>query len=126
MSDDKSNSQHFDKRSKQAIYNMMRQLQEHVRSNVPAMMAQRSLSSFNLSEDAPPHQAQEQILVVVYPQDPFVGEPEVRRLSVHDVQEGLVNGRFRIDDSHGDPAQPDENGNYMYLPGTPQFDQVNA
>lgn len=126
MSDDQSNPKPIDKRSKHAIYNMMRQLQEHVRSNVPAMIAQRSLSSFNLNEDAPPHVAQEQILVVVYPQDPFVGQPEVRRMSVHDVQNGLINGRVQIEDSRGDGAKPDEHGNYMFLPGSIEFDQVNA
>lgn len=126
MSNDNSNPKHIDKRSQHAIYSMIRQLQEHVRSNIPAMIAQRSLTSFTLNEEEPSPQAQEQILVVVYPQDPFVGEPEVRRMSIHDVRDGLVNGRIRVDDSRGDPAQPDENGNYMYLPGTIEFDQVNA
>ncbi len=116
----------LDKRSKHAMYNMMRQLQEHVRSNIPAMIAQRSLTSFTLSEEETPLQAREQVLVVVYPQDPFIGEPEVRRMSVNDVRAGLINGRVRIDDSRGEGAQPDENGNYMYLPGSIEFDQVNA
>ena len=105
---------------------MMQKLQEHTRSNIPAMIAQRALTSFTLNQDEPPPEALEQVLVVVYPQDPFVGEPEVRRMSVNDIQGGLINGRVRIDDSLGDVAKPDENGNYMYWPGSTEFDQVNA
>lgn len=122
----KVDAKQFDKRSQHSIYSMMRQLQEHVRSNIPAMIAQRSLTSFTLTEEEPSPQAHEQVLVIVYPQDPFVGEPEVRRMSVNDVRNGLINGRVRIEDSRGDSAMPDENGNYMYMPGTMEFDQVNA
>jgi len=126
MTDKKPDVNKLDKRSKHSVYNMMRQLQEHIRSNIPAMIAQRALTSFTLTEDETPPEAREQVLVVVYPQDPFIGEPEVRRMSVNDVRAGLINGRVRIDDSRGEVAQPDENGNYMYLPGTIEFDQVNA
>jgi len=126
MPDNKPDVNQLDKRGKHAVYNMMRQLQEHIRSNIPAMMAQRALTSFTLTEEETPLQAREQVLVVVYPQDPFVGEPEVRRMSVNDVRDGLINGRVRIDDSRGMGAKPDENGNYMYLPGSIEFDQVNA
>lgn len=126
MSDNKPDARQIDKRSQHSIYNMMRQLQEHVRSNIPAMIAQRSLTSFTLNEDEPSLQAHEHVLVVVYPQDPFVGEPEVRRMSSSDIRRGLVNGRVRIDDSRGGVAQPDDDGNYMYLPGSIEFDQVNA
>lgn len=126
MPDNKSDEYKVDKQSRQSIYNMMRQLQEQVRSNIPAMIAQRSLSSFTLAEEEVSSQANEQVLVIVYPQDPFVGEPEVRRMNANDIGSGLVNGRVRIDDSRGHVAVPDENGNYMYLPGSVEFDQVNA
>lgn len=126
MPDQKPDMNELDNRSKHSMYNMIRQLQEHIRSNIPAMIAHRALSSFTLSEEETPLQAREQVLVVVYPQDPFVGEPEVRRMSVNDVRDGLINGRVRIDDSRGEAAKPDENGNYMYLPGSIEFDQVNA
>jgi hypothetical protein len=126
MEDKKQDEKNLDRHSRQSIYNMMRQLQEHVRSNIPAMVAQRSLTSFTLAEEELPVQAHEQVLVIVYPQDPFVGEPEVRRMSVKDIRGGLVNGRVQIDDIRDAVAVPDENGNYMYLPGTVEFDQVNA
>jgi hypothetical protein len=126
MPDNKSDESKLDKHSRQSIYNMMQQLQEHVRSNIPAMIAQRALTSFTLAEEDLPPQAHEQVQVVVYPQDPFVGESEVRQMSVNDIRSGLVNGRVRIEDSRGREAVPDEHGNYMYLPGTIEFDQVNA
>jgi len=126
MTDKKPDEHEIDNHSRRSIYNMMQKLQEQVRSNIPAMITQRSLSSFTLAEEEPSSQAHEQVLVVVYPQDPFVGEPEVRRMSVNDIRSGLVNGRVKIEDSRGVVAVPDENGNYMYLPGTPEFDQVNA
>lgn len=126
MSDQTPENNQLDKRGQHAVYSMMRQLQEHIRSNIPAMMAQRALTSFTLTEEETPPEAREQILVVVYPQDPFVGEPEVRRMSVKDVSSGLVNGRVRITDSRGIEAIPDENGNYMFLPGTVEFEQVNS
>ena len=126
MTDKKPDEEKLDSHSRRSVYNMMRKLQENVRSNIPAMVAQRSLSSFTLAEEELSSQAHEQVLVVVYPQDPFEGKPEVRRMSAKDIRSGLVNDRVRIEDSRGVVALPDENGNYMYLPGSAEFDQVNA
>lgn len=126
MADKKSDEKKLDSHSRQSIYSMMQKLQEHVRSNIPALVAQRSLNSFTLAEEELSAPAHEQVLVIVYPQDPFVGEPEVRRMSVNDIRSGLVNGRVRVEDSRGVVTTPDEHGNYMYLPGTAEFDQVNA
>lgn len=105
----------------------LRRLQEHSRSNMPMMMANRSMSSFTLQEEPLSPEAQDQVLVVVYPQDPFIGEPEVRSMSRQDINPGLVNSRVRVQDSQGNQiAQPDADGNYLYWPDQPQFEQVNA
>lgn len=107
-------------------YHVLRKLQQHIRSNIPAIMAQRAMSSFSLQAESPPNDANNTIFVVVYPQNPFVGEPEVREMHANDIQEGLMNARVQIHDSRGVLALPDEEGNYLYWPGTPEFDQVNA
>lgn len=109
-----------------AAYNRLRRLQEQNRSNLPAFVAQRPTSTFSLHDEPLPIEAHDRVLVVVYPQDPFVGEPEVRTMSKHDIQPELVNSRVRIQDDRGNLAKPDSDGNYLYWPGTPQFDQVNA
>jgi len=108
-----------------AAYNRLRRLQTHSRANIPAMMAQRAGSTFTLHEEPLPIEANEQVLVVVYPQDPFVGEPEVRTMNASDIQPGLINSRVRVADD-AELAQPDNDGNYLYWPDTPQFAQVNS
>ncbi|MGB7340137.1 MAG: hypothetical protein WBC91_14670 [Phototrophicaceae bacterium] len=107
-------------------YQVLRKLQQNVRSNIPAIMAQRAMSSFSLHQEPFPTEAMDTKFVVVYPQNPFVGEPEVRRMRGADIQSGLVNARVQIQDSRGVLALPDEDGHYMYWVGTPEFDQVNA
>ncbi|MEO1163058.1 MAG: hypothetical protein AAFV98_04680 [Chloroflexota bacterium] len=107
-------------------YNVLRKLQQHSRSNIPAIIAQRAMSSFSLQQEPPPDEARSTVFVVVYPQNPFVGQPEVREMLARDIQTGLVNARVQINDSRGVLALPDEDGNYLYWPGTPEFDQVNA
>lgn len=109
-----------------SVYQRLRRLQHYSRSNMPALMAQRAGTTFTLHNEPLPVEANDQALVVVYPQDPFMGEPEVRTMSVMDIQAGLVNNRVRILDETSELAQPDSDGNYLYWPGTPQFDQVNA
>ena len=109
------------------VYKQLRRLQEHSRSNIPAMMAHRSMSSFTLQEEPLPVEASDHVLVVVYPQDPFIGEPEVRTMSVLDIRNGLTNSRVRVQDSEDHPiAEPDADGNYLYWCDTPQFNQVNS
>ncbi|MDX2159734.1 MAG: hypothetical protein SF162_00275 [bacterium] len=108
-----------------AAYYRLRRLQEHNLSNIPSLIAQRALSSFTLQEEEA-SEAASTVRVLVYPQDPFVGEPEVRIMAAVDIRPGLVNSRVRIHDSEGEPAQPDADGNYYYEPGTREFDQVNA
>lgn len=107
-------------------YQVLRKLQQHIRSNIPAVMAQRATSSFSLQEEPIPHQVTDAVFVVVYPQNPFVGEPEVRVMYGEDIRKGLVNSRVQVHDSGGVLALPDEDGNYIYSPGEPEFDQVNA
>ncbi len=109
-----------------SVYQRLRRLQHYSRSNMPALMAQRAGSTFTLHNEPLPREANDHALVIVYPQDPFMGEPEVRTMSVTDIQPGLVNSRVRVVDERSELAQPDSDGNYLYWPGTPQFDQVNA
>jgi hypothetical protein len=110
----------------QDSFHVLKKLQEQMRSNMPAMIAQRSMSSFSLQQEPPPDRAYNTIFVVVYPQNPFAGKPEVREMHAEDIQSGLVNSRIQIQDSRGVLALPDEEGNYLYWPDTPEFDQVNA
>ncbi|MGJ3238474.1 MAG: hypothetical protein ACFE0Q_07190 [Anaerolineae bacterium] len=107
-------------------YNVLRKLQQQNRANIPAMMAQRAVSSFSLQQEPPPEEALDTVFVVVYPQNPFVGEPEVRRMRSKDIQSGLINSRVQVKDSRGVLALPDDDGHYLYWVGTPEFDQVNA
>lgn len=109
-----------------SIFHRLRRLQEHNRSNLPASIAQRATSTFSLHDEPLPAEAHDRVLVVVYPQDPFVGEPEVRTMSSAEIQPGMMNARVRIQDDRGELAQPDADGNYLFWPGSPQFDQVNA
>src|SRR5262245_58181407 len=104
-------------------YNRLRRLQEQNLSNVPALIAQRAMSSFALHSEPPSEEAAGEVRVMVYPQDPFVSEPEVRIMQARDIRPGLLNARIRIRDSAGSPAQPDAEGNYLYWPGTIEFDQ---
>jgi hypothetical protein len=119
----------FMSHSEQSMLGQLRKLQHHFRSNVSAEIAQKSQGSFDVHMtpgergtqgiDAP-------VSLLVYPQDPFVSDPEVRELPAEDVQSGLVNSRIRIRDSRYPVAQPDEDNNYLYWAGTPEFNQVNA
>jgi hypothetical protein len=109
-----------------AAFNRLRRLQEQMRSDIPALMTQKAMSSFTLHREPESEAAQQSVNVVVYPQDPFVGDPEVREMNAADIQPGLVNSRVVIQDSIVKPAQPDDEGHYMYWPGTSEFDQVNA
>jgi hypothetical protein len=125
MSDKPPDKQPMTEETATAYYRL-RRLQEHSRSNIPALIAQRSTSTFTLHKEPLSPEASARVLVVVYPQDPFVGEPEVRTMNAHDIGPGLVNSRVRIHAEAAHLAQPDNDGNYMFWPGTPQFDQVNA
>ncbi|MFN8527281.1 MAG: hypothetical protein U0670_01565 [Anaerolineae bacterium] len=108
-----------------AAFNRLRRLQEHNLSNIPSLIAQRALSSFTLQEEPIPEESAD-VRVFVYPQDPFVSAPEIRRMAWSDIRPGLINSRVRVRDTDGDPAQPDDEGNYYYEPGSREFDQVNA
>ncbi len=119
-------NQNFHGEKRQNAYNVLRKLQEHVRSNIPAIVAQRAMSSFSLHQEPAPQDGSDVVFVVVYPQNPFVGEPEVRRMNAKDIQEGLINSRVQIQDSRGVLALPNDEGHYLYWAGTPEFDQVNA
>lgn len=123
MSDEQSSFPHD---PKQHAYQVLRKLQNNIRSNIPAMIAQRAMSSFSLQQEPPPNDANQSIFVMVYPQNPFVGEAEVRQMSLRDIGENLINSRVQIQDSGDVRAAPDEAGNYLYRPETDEFDQINA
>lgn len=106
-------------------YDFLRKMQQQLRANMP-FLSQRTVSNFTLQPEPQPEEATASVYVVVYPQNPFVGEPEVRTMVAKDIQPGLMNARVQITDSQGNIAQPDEQGNYYYWPGTPEFDQVSA
>jgi hypothetical protein len=106
-------------------YNRLRRLQEHSRSNIPAVMTHRSTSTFTLHDEPLPAEATDRVLLVVYPQDPFIGEPEIRTMSANDIRPGLINNRVRVE-AASPLAQPDAEGNYLFWPGDPRFDQVNV
>lgn len=127
MSNDEQQETPISSEETTSVHKHLRRLQEHSRSNIPAMMAHRSMSTFTLQPDPMPAEAFDMVLIIVYPQDPFVGEPEVRTMSVKDIKSGLVNSRVKMQDSRGhEIARPDEDGNYLFWPGTPQFDQLNT
>jgi hypothetical protein len=109
-----------------SIFSRLRRLQEQNRSDIPGVIAQKALSSFALQPASAPVPQQSYVNIVVYPQDPFVSEPEVRQMNADDISPGLVNMRVQVQDKFAPLAQPDEQGNYMYWPGSPEFDQVNS
>jgi hypothetical protein len=108
------------------VYNMLRKLHRNTRANIPAMVAQRAMSSFSLQAEPPSREAQSMVSVIVYPQNPFVSEPEVRSMLAEDIRPELINNRVQIQDSLDIATYPDDEGNYLYLPDDPRFDQVNA
>lgn len=117
------NDQPFFAEHHRSTLNLLQRLQEHTRSNIPAMMAQRAASTFSLQPEPTPQEAADTIAVTVYPQDPFIGKPEVRFINATDIRPGLVNARLQM---YNNAAQPDEQGDYLYWPGTLEFSQVNS
>jgi hypothetical protein len=107
-------------------YQRLKRLREQARTNISGFMANRVASTHTLHEEQIPWEATHLIQVMVYPQDPFVGQPEIRTMTEDDLQPGLINSRVQIEDSAGGPARPDEDGNYLFEPGSIYFDQVNA
>jgi hypothetical protein len=109
-----------------SLYIRLRRLQEQNRSDLPGMMTQRAMRAFSLQQETAPEVPRHAVSVVVYPQDPFVSEPAVRQINAADIAPGLLNARFEIRDQSAALAKPDAQGNYLYWPGTPEFDQVNS
>lgn len=107
------------------VLNRLRRLQDHTRFNLPGAMG-RASRFFTLKPEPVPEEAAYRVQVMVFPQDPFIGEAEVRHMNAADIQPGLINDRVMITDSEGPGAQPDEQGNYLYPPGSIEFDQINA
>ncbi|MCE7868805.1 hypothetical protein DYH09_00335 [bacterium CPR1] len=64
--------------------------------------------------------------VKVYPQDPRVSPPVTIDFARGNIGVDLGGDRVRIADIGHEIAHPDENGNYLFEPNTPQFSQVNA
>lgn len=104
----------------------LKRLREQARTHLSGFIANPITSSFTLHEEPVPKEALNRIHVMVYPQDPFVGEPETRSMLIEDIQPGLMNSRVKIEASDGITAQPGEDGNYLFSPGSRFFDQVNA
>ncbi len=111
-----------------STFNLLRRLQEQNESDAPANIAQKAMTTFTLQPepDVQPETGPGFVSVMVYPQDPFVSAPEVRQMTASYINPGLVNTRFQVRDQRAAPAQPDEQGNYMFWPGKPEFDQVNS
>jgi hypothetical protein len=108
-------------------FNLLRRLQEQNESDAPANIAKKARTSFTLQPEPQPTEGGPGFVnVMVYPQDPFVSAPEVRQMTASYINPGLVNHRFRVHDRLATSAQPDEQGNYMFLPGKLEFDQVNS
>ena len=107
-------------------FNLLRRLQEQNESDAPFNIAQKAETTFTLQPQAQPQVGQGFVNVTVYPQDPFVSDPEIRQMTASYINPGLVNSRFQVQDHLTAPAQPDEQGNYMFWPGKPEFDQVNS
>ena len=115
--------------AKRLMLEQLRKLQHHNRTNVPAEMAQKAKSAFSVgpADDGLTASAlASPVSLMVYPQDPFVSEPEVREMPPNDVKPGLRNARVWVRDSTHHAAQPDSDNNYLYWKNTPEFNQVNA
>jgi hypothetical protein len=108
------------------VKDRLKRLQRRTAGDLRSMVTDRAAKFFSLQQEPVPKQAVDRVEVMVYPQDPFVGEPEVRHMSRDDIRPGLINDRIMIKDSQAAAAKPDEQGNYLYALGTPEFDQVNA
>ncbi len=66
------------------------------------------------------------VKVNIYPQDPFMGKPEITIVKKEFLGQNLENERFKIVDNKYPPAVPDRDGNYLYKPHRPQFAQIQA
>jgi len=120
-------SSSFVPEAKKMMIEQLRKLQHHSRTNVPAEMAQKAKAAFNVGAgEAEGEEVTAPVNLLVYPQDPFVSEPEIREMNPSDVRLGLRNSRVIIRDSKHETAQPDENNNYLYWKDQPAFNQVNA
>lgn len=108
------------------VLHRLRRLQKHTRLTFPGTVGERAKHFFTLKPEPVPEDATYGMQVMVYPQDPFIGEAEIRHMNAADIQPGLINDRVMITDSDGPAAQPDEQGNYLYPPGSIEFDQINA
>lgn len=109
-----------------STYNLLRRLQEQNESDAPVNIARKAATTFTLQPESQPEAGQGFVNVSVYPQDPFVSEPAVRQMTASYINPGLINARFQLRDLVASAAEPDEQGNYMFWPGQPQFDQVNS
>lgn len=116
--------------ARRLIQEQLHKLQQHRHANIPAEIAQKAKGAFNVfADDESTVQAQaleSPVSVMVYPQDPFVNEPEIREMAPVEIRSGLMNARIRVRDSVHPIAQPDDNNNYLYWADQPQFNQVNA
>lgn len=64
------------------------------------------------------------VRVSYFPQDPKASPPGEMALSQSEVGDRLEGPRLRMDD--GEPARPDAQGNFLFQPGTREFQQANS
>ena len=95
-------------------------------TELASRLIEKSRNSFDLSVASTEREPFTTIKVLAFPQDPFVSEPEIMQLTARDIQVGLSNDQFRIRDPQAANAKPNDEGNYIYGVGTPEFDQVNS
>jgi hypothetical protein len=95
-------------------------------TELASRLIEKSRNSFDLSVASTEREPFTTIKVLAFPQDPFVSQPEIMQLTASDIQVGLSNNQFRIQDPLAANAKPNDEGNYIYGVGTPEFDQVNS
>lgn len=67
------------------------------------------------------------IKIKTFPSDPFMDkEPIIMEIERDKIGQNLSNDRIIIYDKNNIMATPDNDGNYLYEPGQPQFNQVNS
>lgn len=66
------------------------------------------------------------VKVNIYPQDPLVSNPSIIDIRKQDIGSDLNGKRFAVSIRDQKRAVADPEGNYLYSPGTPEFDQVNS
>jgi hypothetical protein len=96
------------------------------KSDLTTRLLEKAKNSFDISPPAIALERLPEVKVLVYPQDPLVSEPEIMKIPTIDIQTNLTNDQFRIQDPLAGSARPNDEGNYIYEVGSPEFDQINS